>query len=91
MAGRGLAEDGRDEHTAAMTPPEYWFPAKRYGWGWGFPLTWQGWAVVLSYCAVVLLAAMVGWGIPVVVVATVVVLLVCLNKGEPTSWRWGDR
>lgn len=46
---------------------------------------------MLSYCAVVLLAAMVGWGIPVVVVATVVVLLVCLNKGEPTSWRWGDR
>lgn len=19
-----------------------WFPAKRYGWGWGFPDTWQG-------------------------------------------------
>ena len=23
----------------------YWFPAKRYGWGWGPPQTWQGWVV----------------------------------------------
>jgi hypothetical protein len=23
----------------------YWFPAKRYGWGWGLPVTWQGWLV----------------------------------------------
>jgi len=20
-----------------QTEPEYWFPAKRYGWGWGIP------------------------------------------------------
>jgi hypothetical protein len=20
----------------------YWFPAKRYGWGWGLPTVWQG-------------------------------------------------
>ena len=26
-----------------------WFPAKRYGWGWSFPVTWQGWLVVLAY------------------------------------------
>ena len=26
-----------------------WFPAKRYGWGWGLPLTWQGWMVVVLY------------------------------------------
>jgi hypothetical protein len=23
----------------------YWFPAKRYGWGWGPPTMWQGWVV----------------------------------------------
>lgn len=21
--------------------PRYWFAAKRYGWGWGMPLTWE--------------------------------------------------
>jgi hypothetical protein len=26
-------------------PPgrKIWFPAKRYGWGWGLPCCWQGW------------------------------------------------
>jgi hypothetical protein len=27
----------------------YWFPAKRYGWGWGFPITWQGWLVFAAF------------------------------------------
>ena len=27
----------------------YWFPAKRYGWGWGFPRTWQGRVVLAVY------------------------------------------
>ena len=27
----------------------YWSPAKRYGWGWGPPVTWQGWAVLAAF------------------------------------------
>ena len=30
------------ETPAKPDPPRYWFPAKRYGWGWGPPSTWQG-------------------------------------------------
>lgn len=26
---------------------KYWFPAKRFGWGWGLPSAWQGWVVLL--------------------------------------------
>ena len=26
-----------------------WFPAKRYGWGWGFPASWQGRIVLAVY------------------------------------------
>ena len=26
---------------------QYWFPAKRRGWGWGPPTVWQGWAVLV--------------------------------------------
>ena len=37
----------------------YWFPAKRYGWGWGFPTTWQGWVTILLYVGGVSLAALV--------------------------------
>ena len=32
----------------------FWFPAKRYGWGWGPPVCWQGWAVLLGYFALML-------------------------------------
>ena len=31
--------------TVMSLPTKYWFPAKSYGWGWGAPSTWQGWAV----------------------------------------------
>lgn len=27
----------------------YWFPAKRYGWGWGFPTVWQGQATLVGF------------------------------------------
>jgi len=37
-----------------QTNGDYWFPAKRYGWGWGFPITWQGWLVLLGFFALVL-------------------------------------
>jgi hypothetical protein len=33
----------------------YWFPAKRRGWGWGPPNSWQGWVVLAAFFA--LLAA----------------------------------
>ena len=32
--------------------PKYWFRAKRYGWGWGLPLCWQGWVVMGVWLAV---------------------------------------
>ncbi len=28
----------------------FWFPAKRYGWGWGLPVAWQGWLVLIAFC-----------------------------------------
>ncbi len=29
-----------------------WFPAKKYGYGWGMPVVWQGWVVLLGTFAV---------------------------------------
>lgn len=80
-------------------PPEsYWFPAKRYGWGWGLPTAWQGWVVLLVYAAAV---ALLIWLAPPdahpflftgsVTVASLLLVLVCWLKGEPPSWRWGNR
>ncbi|MBC8750556.1 MULTISPECIES: hypothetical protein [Paraburkholderia] len=80
-----------------MSPShEYWFPAKRYGWGWGLPARWQGWATLLAY--VVLLGA-VGFAFRpashplmfamLVALLTVALVAVCWLKGEPPRWRWG--
>ena len=82
----------------AADPPKYWFPAKRYGWGWSFPSAWQGWAVLLTYLALV-----VG-GIPFVqapngsvvyvvyaLILTVALFVICWLTGEPPRWRWGER
>ena len=34
--------DARPEGIPEPNPPRYWFPVKRYGWGWGLPGTWEG-------------------------------------------------
>jgi hypothetical protein len=76
---------------------EYWFPAKRYGWGWGPPATWQGWAVLIAFIIMVIAgvfivppqhspAGFVGY----VVILSIALTGVCWWKGEPPRWRWGD-
>ena len=75
----------------------YWFPAKRYGYGWGPPATWQGWVVLAVYLALVA-AGMFLFPphvelLPFLVyefVLTLGLIVVCYAKGEPPSWRGGD-
>ena len=77
--------------------PKYWFPAKRYGWGWGLPTAWQGWIVIGIFASLILAGAVVllpSRG-PAVFVAyaallCVVLIVVCWFKGESPRWRWGD-
>jgi hypothetical protein len=75
----------------------YWFPAKRYGWGWGPPITWQGWAVVVGWTALLIVgvlrlrAQQVASILAYVLVMTLVLMAICYVKGEPPRWRWGDR
>jgi uncharacterized membrane protein YhaH (DUF805 family) len=75
----------------------YWFPAKRYGWGWGPPNTWQGWLVLLSWLAVILIAMpLLKRSHPIACVIFLglmvgLLLVICYLKGEPPAWRWGDR
>jgi hypothetical protein len=76
----------------------YWFPAKRYGWGWGFPTTWQGWLVIALYVVLIGAGAVVisPSGHPGVFAAyltflSFLLIAVCWAKGEPPQWRWGKR
>jgi hypothetical protein len=71
----------------------YCFPAKRIGYGWGIPRTWEGWAAFVTFLAVAIGSGYFLSDQPVLAVAAVLLasaafLRVCIQKGEPPSWRW---
>ena len=79
-----------------QTEPKYWFPAKRYGWGWGIPNSWKGWLVLAFFSGLFVLGSFIfppstNLGGYLVYIAALCGLLigVCWFKGEPTRWRWG--
>ena len=81
-----------------MNTPQnpYWFPARRFGLGWGFPTCWQGWLVFAAYVGLFVLGVVLLRGragpaefIGFASVITLAMLLVCWTKGEPLRWRWG--
>jgi hypothetical protein len=78
-----------------------WFAPKRYGYGAGLPIAWQGWALSLAYCL-----AMTGLAyslphlpraqLPVVVagmLALTALFLLIVAKRTRGGWRWrrGER
>ncbi len=79
--------------------PTFWFPVKRYGWGWGLPVRWQGWLAMGAYFGLLyfgfqyfeeqrdvrgLLIYSIG--------LTVVLVAIIVLKGErPAGWRWGRK
>ena len=77
----------------------YWFPAKKYGWGWGPPITWEGWVVTVTWFVILIVGIIVlesrraslPWMLLYVLLMSVVLMLICYWKGEPPQWRWGDR
>jgi hypothetical protein len=75
---------------------EIWFPAKRYGYGWGPPVRWQGWVVLLIYLLAIAggMRAFLGpkhpnYFVIYVGVLSVALIAICTWKGEPPRWRWG--
>ena len=80
-----------------MTDGPEWFAQKRYGYGAGLPIAWQGWVVLLGYIAVIGLAALLLEAKPVAVIAivvpaTMVLLLITMRTTRGGwRWRWGQR
>jgi hypothetical protein len=73
-----------------------WFRAKRFGWGAGVPVAWQGWAVIALYLAIVCGATVLlkdhrvaKWA--TIVPATMMFMLICARTTrDGWRWRWGD-
>jgi hypothetical protein len=80
-----------------QTEHKYWFPAKRYGWGWGFPSSWQGWVVFAAFASLLGAGTFIfppgtqlGLFLAYVMVLCATLVAVCWLKGEPPRWRWGN-
>ena len=74
-----------------------WFAAKRYGYGAGLPIAWQGWALLAAYIG--LLAGLGELLVPrqtplfLLLVAFATALLVVISARRTAGgwrWRWGD-
>lgn len=78
---------------ASRKKKNYWFAAKKYGWGW-YPVTPEGWAVLITYFVVVFAnyfridantkttAETLGSWIPETFILSFFLIYICLKKGE---------
>ena len=69
-----------------------WFAPKRYGYGAGLPISWQGWAILLGFFALLALATVLLPSRPigyfsVVTILTVVLFVIC-SRTTRGGWRW---
>jgi hypothetical protein len=71
-----------------------WFAAKRYGYGSGLPIRWQGWLALAAFLVAVMLAALELSGTPRIIGMLICVVtfgIVCFLKTEGGwRWRWGE-
>ena len=69
-----------------------WFAPKRYGYGSGLPIAWQGWAVTIAYIAIVLIAIRFMPSRPIIILAVIVpatvTLMVITARTTRGGWRW---
>jgi hypothetical protein len=81
-----------------MSDRKIWFPAKKYGWGWGPPCAWQGWVVLVGWLVLIEIGSFVLLhqrltGCFYIFLAVMIALLlgICWAKGEKPQWRWGNK
>lgn len=80
-----------------MSERREWFAPKRFGYGAGLPISWQGSVVTLLFIAASILAAILFDGCPVrlaaVLVPAVVLFGIVTHRTTRAGWRWrwGER
>lgn len=80
-----------------MSDETAWFAPKRYGYGSGLPISWQGWVLMIGYLVIVAgLALGLRHSGPVTVIAAMILptaafMVVCARTTRGGwRWRWGD-
>ena len=72
-----------------------WFAPKRYGWGAGLPISWQGWLLSAVFVGLVFAATLLLPGRPLAFLAIVLpaaalfVIISARTTRGGWRWRWG--
>jgi hypothetical protein len=80
-----------------MSDGPEWFAEKRYGFGTGMPISWQGWAILVGFIAITVLIALLFAQQPVRMIAAlapfvIAYLVVCAKTTRGGwRWRWGEK
>ncbi|WP_308514982.1 hypothetical protein [Sphingomonas flavescens] len=78
-----------------MSDNPEWFAPKRYGFGSGLPITWQGWAVTAAFGALIAIGVYFFRDRPLQLAALMApailaLVLVCARTTRGGwRWRWG--
>ena len=79
-----------------MSDDPQWFAPRRYGFGAGLPISWQGWAVSLIYTGAMVGAVVILRGRPLALVAAMIpftvafVVITARTTRGGWRWRWGE-
>ena len=75
---------------------QIWFPAKKYGWGWGPPCCWQGWVAMIIWIICLAIGGFIllpekhtGLFVAWTAIMVTALMILCFIKGEKPRWRWG--
>ena len=74
-----------------------WFRPKRYGYGSGLPIAWQGWLLIAAHVALILGVTAILRDEPVALAAGVTVIalvpmpLYAAKTDGGWRWRWGKK
>ena len=75
-----------------MSDGPEWFAPKRYGYGAGLPIAWQGWVILLVSLVVAIFVGTFYADQPIKAVAimipVVAILVVVSAKTTRGGWRW---
>jgi hypothetical protein len=75
-----------------MSESPEWFAPKRYGYGAGLPISWQGWLLTIAFAALLICLALLRRQYPIQLFAIgaplIAVFAVIASKTTRGGWRW---
>jgi len=79
-----------------MSDDPEWFAPKRYGYGAGMPISWQGWAVTIGFVVLIGLASLliryswIGYISTLVMLTVTFIVITARTTRGGWRWRWGN-